>query len=358
MIKELTRVREEVTSASDVESLSRSEIDSIGRDIILPLAEPIMDWLQEEAIEEIVMNRPGEVWVRRRKADEKGRLWVPYLEKTLDRERMSLIIHTLANVGNTPSFGPAGVPLCFGTLPGGHRYAAGIGPNFQYESGELSSEGTIIFCARQFTRDMDIRFEDYGLRQGAELKPLNAMLSRKLDTSDPLMRVMNSIRRGDHIIVSGAMGSGKTSLLNHIIGMLDRKYRIVTIEDTSELKVPHVNRMHILMNRMGQANQMTYAKVVDLITRMTPDVIMAGEVSTTNAVTIWEMMRAGHGHFMTTIHAETAAEAIDTFIQRMSREDKEGTSDRVTLAKQMREKIRVIQITKFPDGRREITEVV
>ena len=352
------RQREELTDVSTLERGTRSRNDEMGRQILMPLIKPILDWLHEPDIEEVAMNRPGELWVRFRKPDKDGRLWVPFPEPELDRRRMTLVLHTLANIGNTPNFGPHGMPLCFGTLPGNHRYAGGLGWNFQYESGELSSEGTILFCARQWTRDMSIRFEDYGLEAGKELSSVSGMVSRKADASDGLTRILRSIERGDHLLVSGGMGSGKTTLLNHIIGLLSPNLRIVTVEDTSEMKIPQRNRAHIIVNRMGKTNAITYQSVVDLITRMTPDVIMAGEISTTNAPAVWELMRAGHGHFMTTIHAEHAEEALSTFATRMSHEGTE-THDRERLIGEMKKKLRVIQVNRSErTGKREITQVL
>ncbi|WP_163596924.1 ATPase, T2SS/T4P/T4SS family, partial [Klebsiella pneumoniae] len=87
-----------------------------------------------------------------------------------------------------------------------------------------------------------------------------------------------------------------------------------------------------------------YQHVVDLIVRSTPDIVLAGEISTTNAAAIWELMRSGHGHFMTTIHAESTDEALETFVTRISHSKPDEVRDRDRVIAQMAEKLRVLQM--------------
>ena len=70
--------------------------------------------------------------------------------------------------------------------------------------------------------------------------------------------------------------------------------RILTIEDTRELIVPHKNRVHIVLSRTEQTNSLDYNKVIDLVVRFTPDAIIGGEISTSNAGALWELMGSGH----------------------------------------------------------------
>lgn len=328
------------------------------RNIVIPLVKPILNWLKIEEIEEIAINQPEEIWLRLRKPDENGDVWVRREDKSLTRTYLWNTIHALANLGDTPSFGPQGSPVTYGTLPGGHRYVGAVGPNVQYSSGEMDPSGTILFCSRQYRPDITPNFSDLGLERGAVLEAISSDMKRKADSVDPLDRLLASIERGDHILVSGATGSGKTTLLNKIIGMFPDNLRIVTVEDTSEIKVKQPNHMHILMNRSGQSNLFSYKSVVDLIVRMTPDVVMAGEISTQNAATIWELMRSGHGHFMTTIHAESVVEALSTFVTRIAHSAPIDGPERQRLIQEMTEKMRIVQIGRDHAGRRRIVEIV
>lgn len=120
--------------------------------------------------------------------------------------------------------------------------------------------------------------------------------------------------------------------------------RILTIEDTRELIVPHKNRVHIVLPRTDQTNTFTYARVIDLVVRFTPDVIIGGEISTSNASALWELMGSGHENCFATIHAENPEEAYKAFIARIMRTS--PTIDREKTLAEMKDKLRVVQINR------------
>lgn len=315
-------------------------------DIVVQMAKPILYYLTMPEIEEIAINRPGEIWLRLRKPNDEGETWERHIDDRLNRKFLQNLIYSLANVGGQGNFGinPDQVPICYGTFPGGHRFAAGIGPTFQFHSGTNDPQGTIIMSSRQYRPESGIQLSDLGLIRGVKLEMLSVSTRRKLDEADAVARLLGSLRRGDHILISGATGTGKTTLMNSLIRMLDKRLRILTVEDTSEISIPQPNHYHVLLNRSGQANLMTYQHVVDLIVRSTPDIVLAGEISTTNAAAIWELMRSGHGHFMTTIHAESTDEALETFVTRISHSKPDEVRDRDRVIAQMAEKLRVLQM--------------
>jgi len=163
-----------------------------------------------------------------------------------------------------------------------------------------------------------------------------------------------SIKRGDHILVSGATATGKTTFLNNLLKILDIHKRIITIEDTRELLVPHPNRVHIVMSRTEQTNEFDYSKIIDLVVRFTPDAIIGGEISTNNAGALWELMGSGHDNCLATIHAESSEAAYEAFVDRILHSY--PTIDREKTIKEMHRKLRVVQINR--DGNlRAVTEV-
>ncbi len=105
--------------------------------------------------------------------------------------------------------------------------------------------------------------------------------------------------------------------MNNLLKILDIHKRIITIEDTRELLVPHPNRAHIVMSRTEQTNQFDYAKIIDLVVRFTPDAIIGGEISTSNAGALWELMGSGHDNCLATIHAESSTAAYEAFVDRI-----------------------------------------
>ena len=130
--------------------------------------------------------------------------------------------------------------------------------------------------------------------------------------------------------------------------------RVLTIEDTRELIVPHKNRVHITLSRTEQTNALNYAKVIDLVVRFTPDAIIGGEISTGNAGALWELMGSGHDNCLATIHAESSEAAYQAFTDRIMHSYPQ--TDRNKTIEEMRKKLRVVQINR--DGNlRAVTEI-
>ena len=153
----------------------------------------------------------------------------------------------------------------------------------------------------------------------------------------------------------GRNGRGKTTFLNHMLTLIDKNSRVITVEDAREIRVPQANRVHFVLSRTEQTNDFNYARLLDLVVRMTPDVIIGGEISTDNASVLWEMLGTGHDHFYTTIHAENSDAAYAAFADRILHT--QPAYDRTDLIAEMKKKIRVVQLSR--DGSlRAVTEVV
>jgi len=324
---------------------------------------PLENWFLNPDVEEIAINRPGEVWKRLRKARTPGEFWIQQADTSLDYTFLARIAHQVANIQNIPNFGPNGMPAVYGTLPGGHRFVAAIGPNVQYGApNETAFSGTVCMNIRQFTREQRVELSDYDVKRGVALRSsLQSLFTKETDPNDAYARLANSLTRGDHILVSGSTGSGKTTLINRLIKSISHHKRFVTIEDTRELIVPAPNRVHIVLSRTDQGNALDYPGVRQMITRMTPDVVLAGELSTQNAAIVWDLMNSGHGSFMTTVHAESGDEAIGTFIRLIEMANAHaGINSHVdfeALRAQMLAKLRVIQV-KRDDRGRYISEIL
>ncbi|MDD4519584.1 MAG: ATPase, T2SS/T4P/T4SS family [Alphaproteobacteria bacterium] len=300
---------------------------------------PLSYWYTQDNVEEISVNNPGYIWLRMR--GKRLYPWVCQEDKTLTREYLSNILYIVANTFDY-SFNPqSGTPVVYATLPGGHRFSAISGRNVMYDNEDLT--GGIALCIRVFSEGVHFGMEDYGLRKGDKLRPLNKLKNVE-DPDDPYERLLLSMKRGDHILISGATATGKTTFLNNMISLLDEHKRILTIEDTRELIVPQKNRVHIVLPRTDQTNGFDYKKVIDLAVRFTPDAIIGGEISTSNAGAIWELMGSGHENCFATIHAESAEAAYKAFIGRILHTY--PTIDREKTYREMKDKLRVVQINR------------
>ena len=317
-------------------------------DVVLDtLLKPLAEFFTPEFVEEIAVNHAGEVWLRLHGARVP---WVAYNSEKLTRDYLVNVIYTVANVYEKPFEPIRGMPVVYATLPGNHRFSAIAGPNVMYDDRDITG-GVALNIRGSMAKDAS--FENYHLKRGTPLLRVKPRDNARPD--DPYERLMSAINDGSPILISGATSTGKTTFLNHILTLINRNSRVITVEDAREIQVPQKNRVHFVMSRTEQNNELTYARLLDLVVRMTPDVIIGGEVSTDNASILWQMMGTGHDHFYTTIHAESAEAAFGAFADRiLHTQPAYGREELITA---MRKKMHVVQLSR--DGAlRAVTEVV
>lgn len=115
-----------------------------------------------------------------------------------------------------------------------------------------------------------------------------------------------------NVLISGGTGSGKTTLLNVMSQFISPAERIVTIEDSAELqlKQDHVVRLETRPPNLEGQGQVTQRNLVRNSLRMRPDRIIIGEVRGAEAVDMLQAMNTGHDGSLTTVHANTPADAL------------------------------------------------
>ncbi|MBE6448657.1 MAG: hypothetical protein E7018_05095 [Alphaproteobacteria bacterium] len=317
--------------------------------VLESILRPLSYWYNQDNIEEVAINRSQQIWLRLR--GKRAYPWVMYKDEKLTKEYLTDLLYIVANTYELPFDPVQGNPVVYAAIPGEHRFSAICGRNVMYDNDDLT--GGVALTIRVHSDDVAFGLGDYGLKQGSALHQINPLKGIK-EPTDPYERLLLSIKRGDHILVSGATATGKTTFLNNLLKILDIHKRILTIEDTRELIVPHPNRVHLVLSRTEQTNALNYAKIIDLVVRFTPDAIIGGEISTGNAGALWELMGSGHDNCLATIHAETSEAAYQAFTDRILHTY--PTIDRKKTIEEMRQKLRVVQINR--DGNlRAVTEV-
>lgn len=317
--------------------------------VLESILRPLSYWYNQDNIEEVAINRSQQIWLRLR--GKRAYPWVMYKDEKLTKEYLTDLLYIVANTYELPFDPVQGNPVVYAAIPGEHRFSAICGRNVMYDNDDLT--GGVALTIRVHSDDVSFGLGDYGLKQGSALHQINPLKGIK-EPTDPYERLLLSIKRGDHILVSGATATGKTTFLNNLLKILDIHKRILTIEDTRELIVPHPNRVHLVLSRTEQTNALNYAKIIDLVVRFTPDAIIGGEISTGNAGALWELMGSGHDNCLATIHAETSEAAYQAFTDRILHTY--PTIDRKKTIEEMRQKLRVVQINR--DGNlRAVTEV-
>ena len=159
-----------------------------------------------------------------------------------------------------------------------------------------------------------------------------------------------AVEERKNILISGATGSGKTSLSKALIKLIPDNERILTIEDTRELVVPHVNRVHMTFSKDGNARQKVGAKeLLESALRMRPDRILLQELRDGTAFFYLRNVNSGHPGSITTVHANSAEGALEQLSLLVK--ESEGGNDlaRDDIGALLRSLVDiVIQMKRFP----------
>jgi len=286
---------------------------------------PLQDLLRAPAVTEIMVVGREQIYVERAGVIEKsGRRFIS------DKVTESIIERIVAQVGRRID---KSQPLVDARLPDGSRVNAIIPP--------LAVKGPCL-TVRKF--------------------PLQRLTMDDLIEMGSINRAAATFLRGcvidrRNIVVSGGTGSGKTTLLNVLSSFIPFKERIVTIEDTVELRLhqEHVVTLETKPPNVEGAGQYTVRDLVKNALRMRPDRIIVGECRGPEALDMIQAMNTGHDGSMTTVHANSSQEVIERLeVLILMAADLPITSihRQLTTAVDM-----IAHISRLPGGRRVVTQV-
>jgi len=161
-----------------------------------------------------------------------------------------------------------------------------------------------------------------------------------------------------NVLISGGTGAGKTTLLNVMSAFVPANERIVTIEDAAELqlKQEHVVRLETRPANLEGKGQINQRDLVINSLRMRPDRIIVGEVRGPEALDMLQAMNTGHDGSLTTVHANTARDAlsrVETMVA-MTGFDIPPQAVRQQVASALNV---VIQVSRLSDGRRRLVSL-
>ena len=158
-----------------------------------------------------------------------------------------------------------------------------------------------------------------------------------------------------NVLISGGTGSGKTTMLNAMSAFIDNRERIVTIEDSAELQLQqkHIVRLETRPANIEGKGEIAQRDLVKNSLRMRPDRIIVGEVRAGEAFDMLQAMNTGHDGSMTTVHANTARDALSRVEQMigMSGVDIPARSARAQISSAIHV---VVQVARLSDGRRKL----
>ncbi|MEO5621147.1 MAG: CpaF family protein [Cypionkella sp.] len=175
----------------------------------------------------------------------------------------------------------------------------------------------------------------------------------------PAARFLQAVVKGRlNALISGGTGSGKTTMLNAMSAFIDPRQRTVTIEDAAELQLQqeHVVRLETRPANAEGIGRITQRDLVVNALRMRPDRIMIGEVRGVEAFDMLQAMNTGHDGSMTTIHANTARDAIGRLEQMVSMVGSDFPMAAVRAQISAGLQI-VVQLNRLADGRRKVMSI-
>ncbi len=225
-------------------------------------------------------------------------------------------------------------PLVDARLPDGSRVNAIIPP--------LAVDGPLL-SIRRFPAER-LKADD--------LVTLRALTKPMLDF------LGHCVRARLNVLVSGGTGAGKTTLLNVMSGFISERERIVTIEDAAELQLhqEHVARLETRPANVEGKGAIRQRQLVVNALRMRPDRIIVGEVRSEEALDMLQAMNTGHDGSLTTVHANTARDALSR-IETMIAMGATNLPERA-MRQQIASAIQiVIQQTRLADGSRKVTSI-
>ena len=307
------------------EPLNRSERAALIDDVLDELLGlgPLEPLLQDDSITDILVNGPEIVFVERN-----GLLERAPTEFQNDKHLMRIIQKIVSAVGRRID---ESSPFVDARLADGSRVNAIVSP--------LAVDGSLL-SIRKFAK------KRIGIDRLIELGSVPEPMAH-------VMRAVVASRR--NVLISGGTGSGKTTLLNAMSSYIDPRERIVTIEDSAELQLQqeHVARLETRPANVEGKGEVTQRELVKNALRMRPDRIIVGEVRAGEAFDMLQAMNTGHDGSMTTVHANTARDALSRLEQMigMSGIDMPPRSARAQIASAINV---VVQVGRLADGRRRV----
>jgi pilus assembly protein CpaF len=175
----------------------------------------------------------------------------------------------------------------------------------------------------------------------------------------PMARVLEIAGRSRlNVLISGGTGSGKTTLLNAMSRLIDHGERVVTVEDAAELQLqqPHVVRLETRPNNLEGKGEITQRDLVRNALRMRPDRIIIGECRGGEALDMLQAMNTGHDGSMSTIHANTARDAL-TRVENMVLMGAVNLPMRAIRTQIVSALDLIVQVERMRDGKRRVTQV-
>ncbi|CAB3873299.1 CpaF family protein [Achromobacter dolens] len=270
---------------------------SYAEDILRQHLSAIEPYLASEDINEVMVNAADDIWVEERGVMRR-------VDATLSEEQVDRAITLIASKNGKPN-----APLLDARLPG-LRIAAARKPT--------ALRGSMLcvrrFAARRISLDSYVENGAFDVvavdpseaaSEQRELNSLKAAMRRGGSTIRDFFQWV--VERRHNIVLSGSTSAGKTTLLNALLDLVPCSDRVITVEDTAELRLNVPNHVALEAN---QALGISVRDLVRLSLRCRPDRIVLGEVRGAEAFDLLDALNTGHPGSQVSLHADSSAMAL------------------------------------------------
>lgn len=310
------------------------------------LLAPIQCLLDDDQVSEILVNKPQEVFYE--KAGQLHALAVDAFTESHLLQLFQLIAHHSAQILNEAH------PLLSASLPDGSRVQCVLPPTAKYPALSIRRKVVKNFLLKDYEQT---NFFNEATKFSTEenlhqLPDAEQTLAKAYQAEDWANFIKLAIQLKKNIVVSGGTSSGKTTFLNACLQQIDQDQRIIILEDTREIEIPHPNQVQLLASKGGQSKaKVSMQDLVQCCLRLRPDRIICGEIRGQEILDFLAASSTGHEGSLTSIHANNPRIAFMRMTQMYKLNNVPSMSDDDIL-RELKEVIDVIiQIGKTPKGR-------
>lgn len=317
-------------------------------DVVRQLLSPLSPFLADSSLYEVVINRPGEVLT------EGPEGWKVHAIPELTFEKLMRLARAVA------SYSSQGIdetrPLLSATLPDDERIQIVIPP--------ATTKGTVSMTIR---KPSSVSFsmkemEKAGLFRELAASNVESSVDRELiehyNNGRYRCFLEHAVLARKNIIISGATGSGKTTLSKTLVQHIPKSERIISIEDTPELVIPQANHVRLFYSKGGQGLAKIGAKdLLESCLRMRPDRVLLQELRDGTAFYYMRNINSGHPGSITTVHADSANLAFEQLTLLVKESEGGRELERSDIRKLLQVSIDVIVQCKRIDGQFRVTEL-
>src|SRR5436190_12701689 len=287
---------------------------------------PLEPLLEDDGVTDIMINGPKQIYIEKR-----GKLELTSITFEDGAHLLNICNRIVSRIGRRVD---ESSPICDARLLDGSRVNIIIPP--------LAIDGASVSIRK------------FGKRQiGFDQMVHQGNISAAMAT---VLRIAARCRL--NLIVSGGTGSGKTTMLNALSGMIENGERVVTIEDAAELRMqqPHVVRLETRPANLEGNGEVNMRDLVKNALRMRPDRIILGEVRGPEAIDLLQAMNTGHDGSMGTLHANRPREAL-TRLENMVTMGVASLPPKAIRTQIAGSLQLIVQISRMRDGIRRVTHI-